>query len=89
MGCRHRRVKKAVAAIKSARQSGNGAAVRRAVDTAKRLTGTGAALRDSERELRRLVGQAGPSRRAAPRASSSAPARAEDAKAAAWEESSD
>ena len=88
MGCRHRRVKKAVAAIKSARQSGNGAAVRRAVDTAKRLTG-GAALRDSERELRRLVGQAGPSRRAAPRASSSAPARAEDAKAAAWRRASD
>ena len=53
MGCRHRRVKKAVAAINRARSSGDREAVRRAVDRAKRLN---PGQRDSERELRALTG---------------------------------
>ncbi|MDA9097551.1 hypothetical protein N9L76_01305 [bacterium] len=37
MGCRHRRVKKAVAAINRAKASGDRDAVRQTVDRAKRL----------------------------------------------------
>jgi hypothetical protein len=58
MGCRHRRVKKAVAAIKSARASGDRDAVRQAVDRGKRLN---PGPRDSERALRGAIG-AGSSR---------------------------
>ena len=66
MGCRHRRGKKAVAAINRARSSGDREAVRRAVDRAKRLS---PGQRDSERELRALLtgstrGGAGTSRTA-------------------------
>ena len=55
MGCRHRRVKKAVAAINRARSSGDREAVRQAVDRAKRLN---PGQRDSERELRGLTSSA-------------------------------
>jgi hypothetical protein len=53
MGCRHRRVKKAVNAIHRARASGDREAVRKAVDRAKKLN---PGQRDSERELRSLTG---------------------------------
>lgn len=55
MGCRHRRVKKAVAAINRARASGDREALRQAVDRAKRLN---PGQRDSERELRGLTSSA-------------------------------
>ena len=55
MGCRHRRVKKAVAAINRARSSGDREAVRQAVDRAKPLN---PGQRDSERELRGLTSSA-------------------------------
>ena len=68
MGCRHRRVKKAVAAINRAKASGDRDAVRQTVDRAKRLN---PGQRDSERELRSLTGHrssgAGTSRPVRPR----------------------
>lgn len=52
MGCRHRRVNKAVAAINRAKASGDRDAVRAAVERAK---GMNIGQRDSEKKLRRLV----------------------------------
>lgn len=54
MGCRHRRVNKAVAAINRAKASGDRDAVRAAVERAK---GMNIGQRDSEKKLRRLVSQ--------------------------------